>query len=128
MSTSTLVLVKNKTIQKQIQKAGMTVIVSLHPIFCDNFTGRYSLMTSTACLVLSTFFACYCTETSLCNRPRGIRLFTMFLCNWYLKRWTDNVMLLIFSRDLLHKQKWDHNWLDLLALAGTQQHWLPVWV
>ena len=86
------------------------------------------IMTSTACLVLSTFFACYCTETSLCNRPRGIRLFTMFLCNWYLKRWTDNVMLLIFSRDLLHKQKWDHNWLDLLALAGTQQHWLPVWV
>ena len=39
------------------------------------------IMTSTACLVLSTFFACYCTETSLCNRPRGIRLFTMFLCN-----------------------------------------------
>ena len=67
MLTSTLVLVKNKTIQKQIQKARMTVIGSLHPIFCDNFTGRYSLMTSTACLVLSTFFACYCTETSLCN-------------------------------------------------------------
>ena len=43
MPTSTLVLVKNKTIQKQIQKARMTVIVSLHPIFCDNFTGRYSL-------------------------------------------------------------------------------------
>ena len=37
MPTSTLVLVKNKTIQKQIQKARMTVIVSLHPIFCDNF-------------------------------------------------------------------------------------------
>ena len=63
------------------------------------------IMTSTACLVLSTFFACYCTETSLCNRPRGIRLFTMFLCNWYLKRWTDNVMLLIFSRELLHTTK-----------------------
>ena len=43
MPTSTLVLVKNKTIQKQIQKARMTVIVSLHPIFCNNFTGRYSL-------------------------------------------------------------------------------------
>ena len=43
MPTSTLVLVKNKTIQKQIQKACMTVIVSLHPIFCNNFTGRYSL-------------------------------------------------------------------------------------
>ena len=43
MPTSTLVLVKNKTIQKQIQKARMTVIVSLHPVFCDNFTGRYSL-------------------------------------------------------------------------------------
>ena len=63
------------------------------------------IMTSTACLVLSTFFTCYCTETSLCNRPRGIRLFTMFLCNWYLKRWTDNVMLLIFSRELLHTTK-----------------------
>ena len=32
MPTSTLVLVKNKTIQKQIQKAHMTVIVSLHPV------------------------------------------------------------------------------------------------
>ena len=62
-------------------------------------------MTSTACLVLSTFFPFYCTETSLFNRPRGIRLFTMFLCNWYLKRWTDNVMLLIFSRELLHTTK-----------------------
>ena len=39
------------------------------------------IMTSTAHLVLSTFFACYCTETFLCNRRRGIRLFTMFLCN-----------------------------------------------
>ena len=39
------------------------------------------IMISTACLVVSTFFACYCTETSLCNRPHGIRLFTMFLCN-----------------------------------------------
>ena len=39
------------------------------------------IMTSTACLVLSKFFACYCTETSLRNRPQGIRLFTMFLCN-----------------------------------------------
>ena len=39
------------------------------------------IMTSTACLVLSTFFAFYCTETSLCNRPCGIRLFTIFLCN-----------------------------------------------
>ena len=34
---------KNKTIQKQIRKARLTVIASLHPIFCDNFTGRYSL-------------------------------------------------------------------------------------
>ena len=105
MSTSTLVLVKNKTIQKQIQKARMTVIVSLYPIFCGNFAGRYSLWHLHLCLVLSTFFACYCTETSQCNRPRGIRLFTMFLCNWYLKRWTDNVMLLIFSRELLHTTK-----------------------
>ena len=32
MSTSTLVLVKNKTIQKQIQKVRMTVIVSLRPV------------------------------------------------------------------------------------------------
>ena len=39
MPTSTLALVKNKTIQKQIQKARMTVIVSLHPIFCNNFKG-----------------------------------------------------------------------------------------
>jgi len=43
MPTSTLVLVKNKTIQKQIQKARMTVIVSLHPIFRDNVAERYSL-------------------------------------------------------------------------------------
>ena len=39
------------------------------------------IMTSTACLVLSTFFACCCTGTSLRNRPRGIRLFAIFLCN-----------------------------------------------
>ena len=32
------------------------------------------IMTSTTCLVLSTFFACYCTETSLCK----FTLYTVF--------------------------------------------------
>ena len=67
MPTSNLVLVKNETIQKQIQKACMTVIVSLHPIFCNNFTGRYSLWHLQHVLSLAHNLLAICTETSLCN-------------------------------------------------------------
>ena len=34
-----------------------------------------------------------------------------------------DVMLLYFQENFFIQQKWDHIWLDLLALTGTQQHW-----